>query len=312
MSEHTCWQPAAFKASNCNRCISKEGNNTMQLYRLNRLFHRSSGRCLDVAVDHGLFGESAFVVGIENMISAVEVLVSASPDAIQLTPGQASLLQERPGREKPALILRVDVANVYGSPLEPYLFSLHFPNAVEQAIRLDAACVVTNLLHLPGRPEIRKECIASVMELRRQCDQYAMPLMVEPLVMQDNALNGGYQVDANTKKICALVRQARELGADLIKADPTDQVGEYHAVVEAAGGAPVLVRGGGKVDDDELFRRTEGLLEQGAVGIVYGRNIIQHERPAAMTRALMAMLHEGRTAAEASTMMTETECALGE
>ena len=31
----------------------------------------------------------------------------------------------------------------------------------------------------------------------------------------------------------------------------------------------------------------------GAAGIVYGRNIIQHATPDKMTRALMAMLHEG-------------------
>ena len=31
-----------------------------------------------------------------------------------------------------------------------------------------------------------------------------------------------------------LVRQARELGADLIKADPTDNVEDYHKVIEVA------------------------------------------------------------------------------
>jgi DhnA family fructose-bisphosphate aldolase class Ia len=53
------------------------------------------------------------------------------------------------------------------------------------------------------------------------------------------------------------------------------------------------------VDDDELLRRTAAVLEQGAAGIVYGRNIIQHRDPAGLTRALMAMLHEGATAESA-------------
>ena len=44
----------------------------------------------------------------------IETLVAAGPDAIQLSLGQAPLLQALPGREKPALVLRVDVANVYG------------------------------------------------------------------------------------------------------------------------------------------------------------------------------------------------------
>jgi DhnA family fructose-bisphosphate aldolase class Ia len=36
-------------------------------------------------------------------------------------------------------------------------------------------------------------------------------------------------------------------------------------------------------------------MQQGASGIVYGRNVIQHRDPAAMTRALMAVVHDGAT-----------------
>ena len=126
-----------------------------------------------------------------------------------------------------------------------------------------------------------------------------MPLMVEPLVMQDNAIAGGYEADGDTAKVVTLVRQARELGADLIKADATSDIGDYHRVVEAAGDVPVLVRGGGRVDDDELLRRTVAVLEQGARGIVYGRNVIQHPRPAALVSALMGILHRGLSADEA-------------
>ena len=93
-------------------------------------------------------------------------------------------------------------------------------------------------------------------------------------------------VDGDEAKITHLVRQAVELGADIIKADPTDDVSVYHRVVGAAGGIPVLVRGGGKVSDREILDRTQGLLQQGVSGIVYGRNVIQHENPAGITRAL--------------------------
>ena len=81
--------------------------------RLNRLF-APDGRCLDVAVDHGFFGEPSFLAGIEDMASAVVALAEAGPDAIQLSRGQALLLQRIPGPAKPALVLRTDVANVYG------------------------------------------------------------------------------------------------------------------------------------------------------------------------------------------------------
>src|SRR5690606_35153629 len=121
------------------------------------------------------------------------------------------------------------------------------------------------------------------------------PLMIEPLVMKDNAVAGGYTVDGDLSKIVTLVRQAVELGADIIKADPCDDVSQYHRVIEVAAGKPVLVRGGGKVSDAEILARTYELMGQGARGIVYGRNVIQHRSPAGMTRALMAVVHDGAT-----------------
>src|SRR5215831_19205579 len=99
--------------------------------RLNRLF-AADGRCFDVAVDHGFFGEASFLTGIENMDKTVSTLVEAAPDAIQLSPGQAPILQSRPG-PKPALVLRTDVANVYGPEQPGRLFSELVPAAVEHA-----------------------------------------------------------------------------------------------------------------------------------------------------------------------------------
>jgi DhnA family fructose-bisphosphate aldolase class Ia len=40
-------------------------------------------------------------------------------------------------------------------------------------------------------------------------------------------------------------------------------------------------------------------MQQGARGIVYGRNIIQHPDPAGITRALMAVVHDGANSAQA-------------
>lgn len=272
----------------------------MAQYRLNRLFNSVSGRVLDVAVDHGFFGEPSFLTGIEDMGRVIDVLVDAGPDAIQLTLGQARLLQSRPGKQKPALVVRTDVANVYGNPLDSHLFSRHVPDAIEQAVRLDAVAVCANLLQIPNHPEVREQCIQSILELRRRATDAGMPLMIEPLVMQDNSVAGGYMVDGDTDKIRTLVRQARELGADLIKADPTDDSSQYHRVIEVAGDVPVLVRGGGRVDDETLLRRTADVLAQGASGIVYGRNVVQHRNPAGITRALMRVLHEGASPSEAA------------
>jgi class I fructose-bisphosphate aldolase len=267
-------------------------------YRLNRLFNPKSRCALDVAIDHGFFNEGSFLSGIENMNAAVTTLVEAQPDAIQLTIGQAPLLQAIPGKNKPSLVLRTDVANVYGSVLPRTMFSRMIENPVEQALRLDAVCVVVNLFRIPDAPEVTDQCIQNILKLKPECERFGMPLMIEPLVFQPNQKGGGYMVDGDSAKILPLVRQAVELGADVIKADPTDDVNEYHRVVEIAR-VPVLVRGGGKAAESEILQRTEQLMKQGVAGIVYGRNIIQHHDPAGMTRALMAVVHDGATAEQA-------------
>jgi DhnA family fructose-bisphosphate aldolase class Ia len=79
--------------------------------RMNRLF-APDGKCFDVAVDHGFFGEGTFLTGIESMPQVVATLVDANPDAVQLSVGMARLLQNRPGKAKPSLVLRTDIANV--------------------------------------------------------------------------------------------------------------------------------------------------------------------------------------------------------
>ena len=265
----------------------------MKAFRINRLFHPRSRRCFDVAIDHGFFNEHSFLAGIEDIARAVAVVADAAPDAIQLTVGQARHLQSLPGRFKPSLVLRTDVANVYGKKLPRKLYSRMIDEPVEQAVRLDAVCMCVNLFQIPGEPEVGEECVQNIVRLKPVSDRYGMPMMVEPLVFQPNEKAGGYMVDGDEQKIIPLVRQAVELGADIIKADPTDDVSRYHKVIEVAGGVPVLVRGGGKVGDREILQRTHDLLAQGAAGIVYGRNIIQHAKPAAITKALMGIVHDG-------------------
>lgn len=265
--------------------------------RLNRLFNKS-GNCFDVAIDHGFFNEFSFLQGIEDINKAVATVAAANPDAIQLTIGQAEVLQRIPGKDKPSLVLRTDIANCYGKKKPEFLYSILIEDAVEQAIRLDATCVVVNLLQLPGEPELHKQCVDNISKLKPICDRYGMPLMVEPLVMQPNEIAGGYMVDGDVEKIIPLVRQSVELGADIIKADPSDDPRDYHKVVRASR-VPILVRGGGKASEEEIFARTIELMKQGVKGIVYGRNIIQHSNPKGITEAFMAIVHQGASVKKA-------------
>jgi len=266
--------------------------------RLNRLLN--NGRCLDIALDHGVCNEPSFLNGLEDMPQVIDKLVAAGPDAIQLNYGQADLLQDRPGRGKPALVQRIDMGNPYNATAHRVMWAVlqneHDP--VLPAVQRDAACVVVNLFMLPNEPDLLRQCVQNIARVRADCDRYGMPLMIEPLVMRPHSEQGGYMVDGDAEKIVTLVRLAREMGADIVKADPTTDPAEFHRVVQAAR-CPVLVRGGGREDLQQVFARSRVLLDQGAVGMVYGRNVYQHTNPSAVVNALMAMIHRGASAEEA-------------
>ena len=277
----------------------------MKEIRLQRLFR--NGGCLDIAIDHGVCNEPSFLDGLEDMPGVVDTLVQAQPDALQMNFGQADLLQRRPGRSKPALVMRLDMGNPYNVTVHRVMWALlqNKKDPVLPAVQMDASCVVVNLFMLPNEPDLFRQCVENISIVRARCDKYGMPLMIEPLVMRPHSEKGGYMVDGDTEKIVTLVRLAREMGADIIKADPTDDTSMFHRVVEAAR-CPVLVRGGGREDLKQVFARSRELLNQGAVGMVYGRNVYQHKNPGAVVRALMAMIHDGVSADNAWSLYAQS------
>jgi DhnA family fructose-bisphosphate aldolase class Ia len=263
--------------------------------RLKRLLN--AGRCLDIAVDHGVCNEPSFLAGLEDMEAVMGKLIAARPDAIQLNYGQADLLQQHAGQSRPQLVMRLDMGNPYNAMRHRSMWAVlqNQDDPVLPAVQMDAACVVVNLFMLPDEPDLFRQCVQNIARVRADCDKYGMPLMIEPLVMAPHAERGGYMVDGDAEKIVTLVRLAREMGADIVKADPTSDANEFHRVVQAAR-CPVLVRGGGKEDLQQVLVRSRQLLDQGAVGMVYGRNVYQHRNPGAVVRALMAMIHENASA----------------
>ncbi len=270
--------------------------------RLNRLF-AADGKCFEVALDHGAHNEPSYLPGMENLQQVVATVAAASPDAILLSLGQAHWLQDTVGKAKPSLVVRVDPTNLYNTPTPRQVFCHLIEDAVERAVALDAASLVVNLLWPSDQPDLYRQCLANVCRVKTQCERYGMPLMVEPLVMLPDKKAGGYKLDPDLRRTISLVRQAVELGADVVKADPCDNLSEYHRVVEAASPKPVLPRGGARVADKEILTRTHALIEQGVSGIVYGRNVFQHPHPEKMIRACKAIVHEGASVAQAMALL---------
>ncbi len=265
--------------------------------RLKRLFTHQ-GKCLQVALDHGFANDPTTLAGMENLKKVVETVAAGNPDGIILTLGQAHWLQDLVQKPKPALVVRADVMNVYHLPTPKQVFCRYIDDAVEQAAALDAAAIVINLFWLEEHPDLHRNCVENAVHFKARCERYGMPLMIEPMVLIPTE-GAGFKNNADIAQTMALARLAVELGADIVKADIDDNLQEYHRVVEAALPRPMLPRGGSRVPDLQILTRTVKLIQQGAAGVVYGRNVYQHPHPDRMIRALQAVVHDGASVEKA-------------
>jgi class I fructose-bisphosphate aldolase len=160
---------------------------------------------------------------------------------------------------------------------------------VEDGVRLGADAVGYTLY--VGSPR-QDEDFNQLTAVRAECDRYGMPLIVWSYPRGDAIEKKGGRDSLFAVDYAA--RVAAELGADVIKLNvPTfdqkakesspkpynEMVLEYRAAVEkvvrSAGQAFVLFSGGSKVSDADLLDKTRLVMEAGATGLIFGRNMWQ-------------------------------------
>lgn len=269
-----------------------------------KMFHPTSGRCINIAMDLGVFGVRSFSNGIEDLPRAFETIVAAKPDVIQVNPGGLRTLKDAGLADSTTVALRLDVTNVYEPRVVSKAWDIASENTLEDANHPSVGAIVLNLLEFDGNPELLEQCVNNIQRIGALARARGISLMVEPLVLRTNP-EGTPSSSTDGEKISSLVRQAVELGADLIKTDPVDPMEQFNEVVEIATPIPVLVRGGGKVTTRVLLERTKTAVEVGARGVVYGRNVVQHPDPASLIAALAAIVHENKSVDEALALVNE-------
>ena len=123
-----------------------------------------------------------------------------------------------------------------------------------------------------------------------------MPTIIEAL-----PVGLGRPEDYTATKVGFAVRQAAELGADVVKtAYPTGAtVDEFKKIVDACF-VPVIVLGGAAMGDDKaLLTMVKNSMDAGAKGLAVGRNVWQHKNPKLIAKKLHAIVHEGATVQKA-------------
>ncbi len=179
--------------------------------------------------------------------------------------------------------------------------------SVEDAVRLGADAVGYTVY--VGSPAQDRD-FEQFREVRSAADRLGMPVIVWAYPRGEAiAKKGGKE---SLYAIDYAARVALELGADVVKVNfpvPSEKDAEspppynslkltaaqaFRKVVESAGRCLVLVSGGERIGDPELLAKVRASMDDGATGIIFGRNMWQRPREDAlrMTRELHAIFRE--------------------
>ncbi|MFQ6043480.1 MAG: class I fructose-bisphosphate aldolase [Candidatus Poribacteria bacterium] len=269
--------------------------------RMGRLLDAESNRTLIVAIDHGLGGAAS---GIENLEQALEKIIAGNPEAIIMSAGVAKRFQYLLcGKGKPSIIVTVDHGSgstlpSKGSRGEDYRLIV----SVEDALKIGADAVKMVLVFGREDVKIHADNIQFVAQIASQCEQWRVPLLLEPVLWGKTVTAEDRENPQILKHIC---RIGFELGADILKVPYTGDVKTFREIVDICP-LPIVILGGAKMATErDVLVTAAGVIEAGAIGIAFGRNIFQHPNPTGMIRALRKVIHEEANIDDALKMLRE-------
>src|SRR5438128_11615420 len=237
--------------------------------RLARVFRPDTGRTVMLAIDHGYF--QGPTTGLERVDLNILPLVPLA-DALMCTRG--ILRSTIPPSSRTSVVLRASG----GPSILKELSDEQIAVDIEDAARLNVAALAVQVF-IGGEHETQ-----SVHNMTRLVDlglRYGMPVMGVTAV--------GKQLTRDAKYIRLACRICAELGAQFVK---TYYVDDGFDTVAAACPVPLVMAGGKKLPELDALTMASRAIEEGAAGVDMGRNIFQSHDPAAMIRAVSAVVHE--------------------
>jgi putative autoinducer-2 (AI-2) aldolase len=149
---------------------------------------------------------------------------------------------------------------------------------MDDALRLDAAAVAVQVF-IGG--EFETQSIRNMTQLVDQGQRAGVPVLAVTAV--------GRELTRDARYLRLAVRICAELGAHVVK---TYYCADGFDTVTASCPVPVVMAGGRKLPELEALTMAYRAIEGGAAGVDMGRNIFQSDHPAAMIRAIRAVVHE--------------------
>lgn len=258
--------------------------------RLARLFNRGENAVI-IAADHGEFDGP-----IPGMVDIDETLAKIDPsvDAVLLSPGMVARSAGLFGAKgAPMAIMRLNWSTVYCFGWDYREAATVKVVSAAEALRMGADVALVSLTLQTGSEERDARNVAVFAGLREECAQLGLPVIGEyfPPAHQELSAN---QLHEQVRDACRILA---ELGADCIKTFHT------HKFPEVAAGCPIPIFGLGaekRPTQVEALALARQEIDDGARGVVFGRNAIQVPDPPAFQRALCEVVKHGAAPDEAA------------
>lgn len=270
-------------------------NSTGKQIRLNRLIQKETNTCIICAIDHGMTSP-VFLDGLYETKTRVREAIDGGANVLMLGRGVAKDTCDQFNRDTSlALMLTASAA---GKPSGAIVTPI---GSVEEALRLGADSVVVYVA-LAGENE--PEMIQYLSHIGAACESLGMPFIAEaeyPNAYQSlSAMSESFGADylKRNARLCA------EMGADIVKVNWSGDAQSFGEIIRACA-RPVVLAGGSLISDQELLTRMQAARDVGAVGCSVGRNIFQHSKPEAITRAICRVFRDGWSANEADQELQE-------
>ncbi|MCX7032260.1 MAG: 2-amino-3,7-dideoxy-D-threo-hept-6-ulosonate synthase [Spirochaetes bacterium] len=251
--------------------------------RLSSIFRRDTGRTVIVALDHG--GIAGPLPGIEKPAEVVRACREGGADAILATRGVVSAAAGEWDRTLSVILRLTGGFTVLGGKFEEEVIS-----SPEAALALGAAAAAVTVKFGHER---EGEFTRQASFVADACERWGLPLMIEAMAKGKDMRSG------DPKGILLAARAAQEIGADVVKTYYTGDPDSFRRVVEGCP-VPVVILGGEKAETlGEVFSVVHASIQAGGKGIAIGRNIWEHGKTRLMVEAMVGLVHEGWTVAQA-------------
>jgi len=253
--------------------------------RLRRLLREDRGT-LVIAFDHALV--LGPIPGTLDPGHQIQRFVDAHTDALLLNLGNVRYFAAAQCTgTPPGLIARLDWTTAFNESAknEPGGFQTCLVAHPEEALAAGADAVITFLTVGSGDADFERKEIQRVGSLARDCERIGMPLFVESIAR-------GKQVEnpRDARWLMLHTRIAAEIGADVIKTENASDVETLHKVVNACP-IPILVLGGSRTGSDEdVLNSVRGIMQAGASGVFFGRNIFQADNMVELLQRVQSAL----------------------